>query len=126
MIKLKEIKSKPEDSGGKAKHYLEGIIKIPFGILCREPILNRIPLLLDKIKQKCLPIPICSDINYIQQFINKELIEVKNNILIDLNDQYKGLSKQKINNCIRQLLSIVKKHSLSAESIKLNQSKQKN
>ena len=124
MIKLKEIKSKPEDSGGKAKHYLEGLLKIPFGILCCEPILNRIPLLLDKIKQKCLPIPICSDINYIQQFINKELIEVKNNILSDLNDQYKGLSKQKINNCIRQILSIVKKHSLSVESIKLNQSKQ--
>ena len=28
----KEIKSKPEDSGGKAKHYLEGLLKIPFGI----------------------------------------------------------------------------------------------
>ena len=41
--KLKEIKSKPEDSGGKAKHYLEGLLKIPFGIYCTEPILNKIP-----------------------------------------------------------------------------------
>ena len=54
MIKLKEIKSKPEDSGGKAKHYLEGLLKIPFGILCCEPILNCIPLLLDKIRQNIL------------------------------------------------------------------------
>ena len=40
MIKLKEIKSKSEDSGSKARQYLEGLLKIPFKIYRKEPILN--------------------------------------------------------------------------------------
>jgi ATP-dependent Lon protease len=40
MIKLKEVKSKSEDSGSKARQYLDGLLKIPFGVYKREPILN--------------------------------------------------------------------------------------
>lgn len=40
MLKLKEVKSKSEDSGSKARQYLEGLLKIPFGIFKNEPILN--------------------------------------------------------------------------------------
>jgi len=40
MIKLKEIKSKSEDSGSKARQYLDGLLKIPFSIYKKEPILN--------------------------------------------------------------------------------------
>ena len=123
MIKLKEIKSKPEDSGGKAKHYLEGLLKIPFGILCCEPILNSIPLLLDKIRQKSLDIPICSDINYIQQFIKKQLLNNKEHILTELQGIFKQLSKKKINNYIRELIVLIHKYSLNEDIIKLNQSK---
>ncbi len=39
MIKLKEIKGKGDEQGIKAKQYLEGLIKIPFGIYKKEPIL---------------------------------------------------------------------------------------
>ena len=39
MIKLKEVKAKSEDSGTKARQYLEGLLKIPFGIYRREPAL---------------------------------------------------------------------------------------
>jgi ATP-dependent Lon protease len=46
MMKLKEIKAKSEDSGSKARQYLDGLLKIPFSIYKREPILN----LMDKIK----------------------------------------------------------------------------
>jgi hypothetical protein len=42
MIKLKEIKGKNDDSGTKAKQYLEGLLKIPFGIYCEEPILKKV------------------------------------------------------------------------------------
>jgi ATP-dependent Lon protease len=42
MIKLKEIKGKSEDSNGKAKQYLEGLLKIPFGICREEPILRMV------------------------------------------------------------------------------------
>jgi len=40
--KLKEIKAKTEDSGSKARQYLDGLLKIPFNIYRREPILNTI------------------------------------------------------------------------------------
>ena len=39
MTKLKEVKAKSEDSGSKARQYLEGLLKIPFGIYKSEPIL---------------------------------------------------------------------------------------
>lgn len=40
LVKLKEIKNKGDDSNVKAKQYLEGLLKIPFGIYKNEPILK--------------------------------------------------------------------------------------
>ena len=40
MLKLKEVKAKSEDSGSKARQYLEGLLRIPFGIYREEPILS--------------------------------------------------------------------------------------
>ena len=40
MIKLKEVKAKSEDSGSKARQYLDGLLKIPFGIYKKEKILK--------------------------------------------------------------------------------------
>lgn len=40
MQKLKEVKNKNEDSGNKARQYLEGLMKIPFGVYRREGILD--------------------------------------------------------------------------------------
>ncbi len=40
MVKLKEIKAKTEDSGSKARQYLEGLLKIPFGVFKHEPVLK--------------------------------------------------------------------------------------
>jgi ATP-dependent Lon protease len=42
LTKLKEIKGKPDESGLKAKHYLEGLVKIPFGVYREEPILKKL------------------------------------------------------------------------------------
>jgi ATP-dependent Lon protease len=39
FTKLKEIKNKQDDNGSKARQYLEGLLKIPFSIYKREPIL---------------------------------------------------------------------------------------
>jgi ATP-dependent Lon protease len=41
ITKLKELKSKPDDSGLKAKQYIDGLLKIPFGIYREEPILKK-------------------------------------------------------------------------------------
>jgi len=46
MMKLKEVKAKSEDSGSKARQYIDGLLKIPFGVYKREPILN----IMDKIR----------------------------------------------------------------------------
>jgi hypothetical protein len=60
MIKFKEIKGKTDDSSNKAKQYLEGLLKIPFGIFRQEPILNKIK----EINKKYKNIEnICKDVN---------------------------------------------------------------
>ena len=48
MMKLKEVKSKSDDSGSKARQYLDGLLKVPFSIYKREPIMN----IMDLIKQQ--------------------------------------------------------------------------
>jgi len=42
IIKLKEIKSRSDETGLKAKQYLEGLLKIPFHVYKEEPILKKI------------------------------------------------------------------------------------
>jgi endopeptidase La len=42
VMKLREISGKTDESAAKGKQYLEGLLKIPFGIHRREPILQRI------------------------------------------------------------------------------------
>ena len=51
MMKLKEVKSKSEDSGSKARQYLEGLLKIPFGIYRKEECLKIIPACREKYKE---------------------------------------------------------------------------
>ena len=45
LLKLKEIKSRGEDQGNKSKQYLEGLVRVPFGIFRKEPILCKIEYL---------------------------------------------------------------------------------
>tara|TARA_Y100000389_G_scaffold104988_1_gene101871 strand:+ start:5143 stop:8841 length:3699 start_codon:yes stop_codon:yes gene_type:complete len=40
MVKFKEIKVEGKDSGSKARSWLEGILKIPFGTFKKEPVLQ--------------------------------------------------------------------------------------
>lgn len=49
MMKLKEVKAKNEDSGTKARQYLDGLLKIPFAILKQEPILDQMNHIRDDI-----------------------------------------------------------------------------
>jgi ATP-dependent Lon protease len=45
ITKLKEIKNKSDDSSGKAKQYLEGLLRIPFNTCREEPILRSTKLI---------------------------------------------------------------------------------
>ena len=38
--KLREVKSKSDDNGSKARQYLDGLLKIPFGIIRREAVMD--------------------------------------------------------------------------------------
>tara|TARA_Y100000389_G_scaffold124515_2_gene121897 strand:- start:16187 stop:19456 length:3270 start_codon:yes stop_codon:yes gene_type:complete len=40
MLKLKEVKAKSEDTGSKARQYLDALLRIPFGIYREEEILH--------------------------------------------------------------------------------------
>jgi ATP-dependent Lon protease len=40
MAKLKEVKAKSEDTGSKARQYLEGLLRLPFGIYRKEALLS--------------------------------------------------------------------------------------
>ena len=76
IAKLKEIKGKAEESCVKARQYLEGLLKIPFNVYKREPILNIISSINDNFK-KLIP-TICENfknINVIdkQKYANIEI-----------------------------------------------------
>ena len=45
ISKLKEVKNKSDDSNGKARQYLEGLLKIPFDVYREEPILKSTKLI---------------------------------------------------------------------------------
>lgn len=79
MQKLKEVKSKADDSGSKARQYLEGLLKIPFSIFVREEIFD----VKDNIKQefiKLITLFNSLDINkYKNQKFFIELINKLNN-----------------------------------------------
>ena len=45
LLKLKEVKNKSDDQGNKSKQYLEGLVRVPFGIFRKEPILCKMDLL---------------------------------------------------------------------------------
>ena len=72
MAKLKEIKGKSDDSGAKAKQYLEGLLKIPFGVYREEPIIKK-PKLLNSIFLGSLSlIPETTRVEFITKYMNSK------------------------------------------------------
>lgn len=112
MLKLKEIKSKPEDSGSKARQYLDGLMKIPFGIYKEEPIL--------KIMDTCV-----SSFNDLIQKINASSVidinipnkskytsmEMRKYLSVLKDEYYLNICKQ-ISNSIKQFLTNTKRTDL--------------
>lgn len=95
MVKLKEVKMKAEDTGSKAMQYLEGLLKIPFGIYKEEPILSLLPNnirtfkhLVERFEIELKDVPECniSDIisvknNYTGVEVNKYCLLLKSNYI---------------------------------------------
>ena len=127
MQKLKEIKSKSDDSGSKARQYLDGLLKIPFGIYKEEAILNKVKLIkelfneiIDIIKDiECINIEIKPNYNNLEIVSNLSLI---NNNLSEIDTYIKNYcylyftnSSNKIqivNNC-NLLNNFIKKYNIN-------------
>jgi ATP-dependent Lon protease len=110
MSKLKEVKSKSEEGGSKAKHYLEGLLKIPFNKFISEPILNYITNICDKIKQLQLPMHSSTSLNAINTTIKKLLVDSKPDIIKAVS-QHLGQSTKKVLVAILVVINdMVKRH----------------
>jgi len=80
MMKLKEVKAKSEDSGTKARQYLDGLLKIPFGVYKREPILNMMELVRNSFKELHKKYNINSIFPEIKQKDKYTSVEILNNL----------------------------------------------
>jgi len=111
LIKLKEVKSKNDDSGSKARQYIEGLLKIPFGIFKEEQILTIIPEC-RTIYNNLIKLSIDNSINLDLTLYKENLtsIELKQSISM-LNNN--NINTYIINHIISNLQNIVKKDLLS-------------
>ena len=127
MLKLKEVKAKSEDSGTKARQYLDGLLKIPFEIYKREPILY----IMDEIKQKFKTIglnykipelpEIMSNYNYTNVEIIthtkkiKEYLTNNDNVVMSVESVYKIITSGDKSKLIKNTMvinAILTKHNL--------------
>jgi hypothetical protein len=132
MLKLKEIKSKSEDSGTKSRQYLDGLLKIPFSVYKREPILN----IMDKVRSQFKDIYVKCNIgekfseieqkdNYTSIEILKYIKKIKqnqsplNNIEIINKNLLLG-DKNQLHKNILIINGLLKKHNKSDKKIKIS------
>ena len=125
MLKLKEVKAKSEDSGSKARQYLEGLLKIPFGIYKKEHILsildtnnNNFVEIIKTLKSDNNEINIPNKNKYSILEIEKYCNYLENSYISSLKDKYavefsKNYCSGKRDNLISNICyinSVVKKH----------------
>ena len=128
ITKLKEINGKPEDQSLKAKQYLEGLIKIPFGVCREEPILKHIreintsflrtlfcvdyffTEIAIKKKEKYTIVEICDNIKKIETHI-------KENVLYILEKNMEKLHNRQITSIMQTLNAFNKQHKLARLSV---------
>jgi ATP-dependent Lon protease len=129
MIKLKEVKAKSEDSGSKARQYLDGLLKIPFGIYKKENILCKIKNMNDnyknivnylennyskiklnfKKKNYYTNIELTKNINYIEKTV---LPKIKTENIKNLIELLTNNNRKMLINNICNINSILKKHEI--------------
>ena len=129
MQKLKEIKAKSEDSGSKARQYLDGLLKIPFNIYKREPILN----IMNDIKLKYTNLLQINNVtkgelkeNYTSLEILKSLKEVKQSVVLEkdyintISNKINTLSCNDLKLIVIDINGLLVKNKLDFKKLKLN------
>ena len=115
ILKLKEIRGKPDEMGLKAKQFIEGLLKIPFNVYREEPSLKQIKTINTWIiriisvikslfpeftileKNNYTLLEINNNIRFITQFIRKNIIETIKRMGQVLNVKQLNTIIQKIN-----------------------------
>ena len=130
FMKLKEVKLKGEDSGTKARQYLEGLLKIPFSVYRNEKVLTVMNDIKYKFKEICDNYDLydlyqiekrmdenftnIEVISYLQQFSEEE---IHLNELNTIHNKILNEKKDFLKNSIKQLNTIVKKNKLENYSV---------
>lgn len=136
MIKLKEVKAKSEDSGSKARQYLDGLLRIPFNIYIQEPILNIVPQIkkifidivsnLDESTLNTLNIPFKKDYSSIELKMYYKLLKdnhlILSNTIDNIKDIINNLSKQELLNYVKCINEFNKKNKLKVKLTHSNKS----
>jgi len=137
MQKLKEFKNKKEESGNKARQYLEGLLKIPFGIYRVEPILTIMNSTKDVFSDLCRRLtqsPFHSDISsiipakqrYTTAEIHKYVPVIKNLYETQTGEKASSViiehinansNRQSLTEIIHKLNSFIKMHSIKHRKI---------
>jgi ATP-dependent Lon protease len=126
MMKVKELKSKSDDSSSKVRNYLEGLLKIPFGIYKEESILCIMNNILNTINSNKDKSNTFFDNNKI--YTNIDLIKLYHNSKYIIEDKYveyiqnfiKTVTKEDLNNIIN------KYNTTYNDTIEINKSVKKN
>ncbi len=93
-LKLKEIKQKSDDQGNKSKQYLEGLVRVPFGIYRKEPILCKMETLNNLF-------------NNLKHIVHENIVEKNKYTLHEIKNYIKDLNSsillKSIDNCKKKL-----------------------
>jgi len=139
IMKFKEIKNKNDESSTKTKQYLEGLLKIPFGIYRYEPILK----LMKEINKSFVEImhknpEFHEKINYIEKpyYTKIEILRIMEDItkyihdyfIADMKDKIKHATIKQINMIIINMFILQKNNiiNMSSHLENLNKLKTKN
>ncbi len=119
MQKLKEVKAKSEDSGSKARQYLEGLLKIPFSIYKKEPILN----IMGEIKVDYLSLISTNNLQVTNNKSDYTSLEILKHLNALKNE--KTVSNSNISDSIKKIVEDSNKTELVTFILKVNEVKQK-
>lgn len=129
MQKLKEVKAKSEDSGSKARQYLDGLLKVPFNIYKKEPIMFIMTDIRNKYKQLLTKWNITGkDIK--ENYTNLEILKtikdykaVEANLTIDVNQiklELNAYNRTELVNYVNKINELVSHSNLAHPKIKLS------
>ena len=113
MVKLREIKSKSDDTTTKARQYLEGLLKIPFGIYVKENIMEECNKIKDSYTNMCVKNDIQELIKLNNGSLNgntqlpppcDSMLEIKNSC-IEINENIETIGLVYIDKFISEILN---------------------